>query len=114
MSTFPVGITGLGSYLPEQLVTNEDFARRLDTSDEWIRTRTGIRERHYAAPDEATSDLALHAAMAALADAGSIANRCEQAWARNTTDASQLCEQAARLAERARAALDVAIDLSRD
>ena len=70
MSTFPVAITGLGSYLPEQVVTNEDFARRLDTSDEWIRTRTGIRERHYAAPDEATSDLATAAGRAALHDAG--------------------------------------------
>ena len=70
MSTFPVAITGLGSYLPEQVVTNEDFARRLDTSDEWIRTRTGIRERHYAAPHEATSDLATAAGRAALEDAG--------------------------------------------
>ncbi len=70
MSTFPVAITGLGSYLPEQVVTNEDFARRLDTSDEWISTRTGIRERHYAAPNEATSDLATAAGRAALSDAG--------------------------------------------
>jgi 3-oxoacyl-[acyl-carrier-protein] synthase III len=70
VSTFPVAITGLGSYLPEQVVTNEDFAQRLDTSDEWIRTRTGIRERHYAAPDEATSDLATAAGRAALHDAG--------------------------------------------
>ena len=70
MSTFPVAITGLGSYLPVQVVTNEDFAKRLDTSDEWIRTRTGIRERHYAAPHEATSDLAIAAGRAALKDAG--------------------------------------------
>ncbi len=70
MSTFPVAITGLGSYLPEQVVTNEDFAKRLDTSDEWIRTRTGIRERHYAAPHQATSDLATEAGRAALNDAG--------------------------------------------
>jgi 3-oxoacyl-[acyl-carrier-protein] synthase III len=70
VSTFPVAITGLGSYLPEQVVTNDDLAQRLDTSDEWIRTRTGIRERHYAAPDEATSDLAFAAGRAALEDAG--------------------------------------------
>jgi 3-oxoacyl-[acyl-carrier-protein] synthase-3 len=70
VSTFPVAITGLGSYLPEQVVTNEDFAKRLDTSDEWIRTRTGIRERHYAAPHQATSDLATEAGRAALNDAG--------------------------------------------
>jgi 3-oxoacyl-[acyl-carrier-protein] synthase III len=65
-----VAVVGLGAYLPEQVVTNDDLAQRLDTSDEWIRTRTGIRERHYAAPEEATSDLALNAGMAALADAG--------------------------------------------
>jgi 3-oxoacyl-[acyl-carrier-protein] synthase-3 len=69
VSTFPVTIRGLGSYLPERVVTNDDLAERLDTSDEWIRTRTGIRERHYAAPEEATSDLALQAALRALADA---------------------------------------------
>ena len=70
MSTFAVAVTGLGSYLPERVVTNDDLAQRLDTSDEWIRTRTGIRERHYAADHEATSDLALVAAERALADAG--------------------------------------------
>jgi len=70
VTSLPVAITGLGSYLPEQVVTNDDLAQRLDTSDEWIRTRTGIRERHYAAPDEATSDLAVAAARAALIDAG--------------------------------------------
>jgi 3-oxoacyl-[acyl-carrier-protein] synthase III len=70
VSTFPVAITGLGTYLPDQVVTNDDLAQRLDTSDEWIRTRTGIRERHYAAPDEATSDLAFAAGRAALEDAG--------------------------------------------
>ena len=64
-----VAITGLGSYLPERVVTNDDLAQRLDTSDEWIRTRTGILERHYAAAEEATSDLALMAARRALEDA---------------------------------------------
>ncbi len=70
MSVLEVGIRGLGAYLPQRVVTNDDLAEHLDTSDEWIRTRTGIRERHYAAPDEATSDLAVHAARAALEDAG--------------------------------------------
>ena len=70
MSTRAVAILGLGAYLPERVVTNDDLAQHLDTSDEWIRTRTGIRERHHAAPDEATSDLALAAARAALDDAG--------------------------------------------
>ncbi len=63
-------IAGTGSYLPAQVLTNHDLARRLDTNDAWIRARTGIRERRIAAPDEQTSDLALHAARAALAAAG--------------------------------------------
>jgi 3-oxoacyl-[acyl-carrier-protein] synthase-3 len=63
-------IVGTGSYLPTQILTNHDLARRLDTNDAWIRTRTGIRERRIAAPSEQTSDLALHAARAALAAAG--------------------------------------------
>ena len=73
MSLLPVAITGLGSYLPDRVVTNDDLAQRLDTSDEWIRTRTGIRERHYAAPEEATSDLALMATRRALEDARLVA-----------------------------------------
>jgi 3-oxoacyl-[acyl-carrier-protein] synthase-3 len=66
----PSRIAGTGSYLPAQVLTNQDLARRLDTSDAWIRTRTGIRERRIAAPAEQTSDLALHAGRAALAAAG--------------------------------------------
>ena len=62
-------IAGTGSYLPAQVLTNQDLARRLDTNDAWIRTRTGIRERRIAAPAEQTSDLALHAGRAALAAA---------------------------------------------
>lgn len=64
-----VGILGLGAVLPERAVSNDELAQRLDTSDEWIRTRTGIRERRYAAPEVATSDLAVAAARQALADA---------------------------------------------
>ncbi|HSN46427.1 MAG TPA: beta-ketoacyl-ACP synthase III [Casimicrobiaceae bacterium] len=63
-------IAGTGSYLPSQVLTNHDLARRVDTSDAWIRTRTGIRGRRIAAPAESTSDLALHAARAALDAAG--------------------------------------------
>ncbi len=64
------GILGVGSYVPSQVVTNDDLAQRIDTSDEWIRSRTGIRARRIAAPDEATSDLAAAAGQRALADAG--------------------------------------------
>ena len=63
-------IAGTGSYLPEKIVTNADLERLVDTSDEWIRTRTGIKQRHVAAEGETTTDLAEHAARRAIADAG--------------------------------------------
>jgi len=63
-------ILGIGSYLPERVVTNADWAKMVDTSDEWISTRTGIKERHFAAPEQATSDLAVEAARNAIKDAG--------------------------------------------
>ncbi len=63
-------IVGTGSYLPAHVLTNHELAKRVDTSDAWIRARTGIRERRIAAPAEKTSDLAEHAARAALAAAG--------------------------------------------
>jgi 3-oxoacyl-[acyl-carrier-protein] synthase III len=61
-----VRIAGVGHYVPERILTNADFERTLETSDEWIQTRTGMRERHIAAPDQPTSDIALHAAHDAL------------------------------------------------
>src|ERR1700676_4195600 len=63
-------IAGTGSYLPEKIVTNADLERLVDTSDEWMRTRTGIKQRHMAAEGETTTDLAEHAAGRAMADAG--------------------------------------------
>jgi 3-oxoacyl-[acyl-carrier-protein] synthase-3 len=63
-------IAGTGSYLPEKVLTNDDLAKLVDTSDEWIATRTGIRERHVAAEGETTGDLAYHAAARALEAAG--------------------------------------------
>jgi 3-oxoacyl-[acyl-carrier-protein] synthase-3 len=63
-------ILGTGHYLPAKVVTNADLARTIETSDEWIATRTGIRQRHIAAPDEATSDMATAAARSALEAAG--------------------------------------------
>jgi 3-oxoacyl-[acyl-carrier-protein] synthase-3 len=63
-------VTGVGSFLPEQVVTNADLARIVDTSDEWIQERTGIKQRHRARDDQPTSDLATEAARRALADAG--------------------------------------------
>ena len=63
-------ITGTGSYLPERVMTNADFAARLETSDEWIRERTGIQRRHIAEKSQASSDLALQASRRALQAAG--------------------------------------------
>ena len=63
-------IAGTGSYLPEKVLTNDDLAKLVDTSDEWIAARTGIRERHVAAEGETTSDLAYHASLRAMEAAG--------------------------------------------
>ncbi len=60
-------VKGVGHYLPERVVPNAEFEETLDTSDEWIKARSGIERRHFAAPGETTSDLATHAAKAALA-----------------------------------------------
>jgi 3-oxoacyl-[acyl-carrier-protein] synthase-3 len=64
-----VGIIGVGEYLPKKVLSNEDLERMVDTSDEWITTRTGIKERRLASSKEASSDLAIKAAKNALADA---------------------------------------------
>jgi 3-oxoacyl-[acyl-carrier-protein] synthase III len=63
-------IAGTGSYLPERVLTNDDLSKIVDTTDEWIAARTGIRERHVAAEGETTCDLAYHASMRALEAAG--------------------------------------------
>ncbi len=63
-------IVGTGAYLPEKVLTNFDLEKMLDTTDEWIRTRTGIERRHIAAEDQATSDLSEHACRSALEAAG--------------------------------------------
>jgi 3-oxoacyl-[acyl-carrier-protein] synthase-3 len=65
-----IGITGLGTHVPERVLTNDELATLVDTSDEWIQERTGIRERRIAAAEEALTDIAQPAAERALADAG--------------------------------------------
>lgn len=70
MSVIRSAVTGVGAYLPQEIVTNEALSRIVDTSDEWIRERTGIRERRRAAEGEFTSDLAVAAALEALKAAG--------------------------------------------
>jgi 3-oxoacyl-[acyl-carrier-protein] synthase-3 len=70
MTNFGVKILSTGSYVPEKVLTNADLEKIVETSDEWITTRTGIRERHIADSNTATSDIALKAAQKALAEAG--------------------------------------------
>ncbi|WP_139998292.1 beta-ketoacyl-ACP synthase III [Paenibacillus paridis] len=70
MGLHPVGILGTGKYVPERILSNKELEAMVETNDEWIVTRTGIKERRLAAADEATSDLALYASQKAIAAAG--------------------------------------------
>ena len=70
MTEFPTGVLGIGAYVPERVMTNDEWAEFVDTSDEWITTRTGIKTRRVAAEDQTTVDLAAAAAECALEDAG--------------------------------------------
>src|SRR5436305_12034320 len=70
MVSCTTAILGTGSYAPAKILTNDDLAQIVDTSEEWIFSRTGIRERRIAAPAETNSDMAARAATMALADAG--------------------------------------------
>ena len=78
-------IIGTGSYLPSTILTNAELAQRVDTSDEWIVTRTGIRERHIASENETTSDLATAAALAAIEAAGITPNQLDLILVATTT-----------------------------
>ena len=70
MSVLRSAIRSVGGYLPENIVTNAELSKVVDTSDEWIRERTGIRQRHRVADGQATSDMAVEAAKQALERAG--------------------------------------------
>jgi 3-oxoacyl-[acyl-carrier-protein] synthase-3 len=78
-------IVGVGAYLPANAVSNEELSKRVDTTDEWIRERTGIRQRHIAVEGEKTSDLALQAARNALSHAGMDANELDLIVCATTT-----------------------------
>ena len=65
-----IGIAGTGYYLPSKVVTNKDLEKTIDTTDEWIFSKVGVKERRIASSQEATSDLALYAAQNAIKDAG--------------------------------------------
>jgi 3-oxoacyl-[acyl-carrier-protein] synthase-3 len=74
----PIGLLGLGAYAPARIMSNDEWTRYVDTTDEWITTRTGIKRRHVAAQDQTTVDLAEHAARAALTDAGLAPNDVDE------------------------------------
>ncbi|MEO8345219.1 MAG: beta-ketoacyl-ACP synthase III [Betaproteobacteria bacterium] len=107
----PSRIAGTGRYLPERVLTNEELARTVDTSDEWIRTRTGIRQRHIAASHEVTSDLSLHASRVALAAAGIVPADVDLIIVATTTPdmvfPSTACILQAKLGAKGGAAFDV-------
>ena len=104
-------IAGTGGHLPERVLTNEELARRVDTTDEWIRERTGIRERHIAAPGETTCDLAEHASRRALDAAGLAPSDLDLIVVGTTTPdrvyPSTACRLQARLGAAGGAAFDV-------
>jgi 3-oxoacyl-[acyl-carrier-protein] synthase III len=108
----PVSITGLGCHVPERVVTNDDLARIVDTSDEWILERTGIRERRHAREDEALSDIALPAAQAALAKAGVAARDLDLLIVATVTPDMLFPSTAAIVADRLGATEAAAYDLS--
>jgi 3-oxoacyl-[acyl-carrier-protein] synthase-3 len=73
-----IGLIGLGAYVPQRIMTNDEWTQYVDTSDEWITTRTGIKRRRLAADDESTADLAVFAAERALTDAGLSADQIDE------------------------------------
>jgi 3-oxoacyl-[acyl-carrier-protein] synthase-3 len=108
----PVSITGLGTHVPERVVTNEDLAKLVDTSDEWIVNRTGIRERRFAADGEALSDISLPAARAALEQAGATARDIDLLIVATVTADMQFPSTAAIVADRLGATDAAAYDLA--
>lgn len=105
-------LAAVGAYAPDRVVTNADLERQVDASDEWIVTRTGIRERRFAAPDQASSDLGLSAARGALASAGIEAAALDMVIVSTATPDHLFPSTAAILAGRLGARNAAAFDLS--
>ncbi|AOZ94808.1 beta-ketoacyl-ACP synthase III [Paenibacillus crassostreae] len=108
----PVGILGTGKYVPEKILTNSDLEKMVDTNDEWIVSRTGIKERHIAAPDQATSDLAYEAAIKALESAGMTADQLDLIIIATVTPDMMFPSTACILQEKLGALQAAAFDLS--
>lgn len=93
-------IVGTGSYLPKRIVTNEELAQKVDTTDEWIVSRTGIRERHISSPEETSSYMSYHAGLRALEAAGLSANDLDMIIVATTTPDKGLPNTACLVQER--------------
>lgn len=106
------GIVGIGRYLPEKIVTNHDLEKRMDTSDEWIRTRTGIEERRIAADDVDTSDMAFAAAQKAIENAGITAEEIDLILVATVTPDTPFPSVSCRIQERLGATKAAAMDVS--
>lgn len=106
-----VGILGVGHYLPENVLTNKDLEKIVDTTDEWIKTRTGIEERRIAKDDENTSDLAYQAAKRALDDSGLSAEDIDLILVATVTADTPFPSVACMLQERLGATNAAALDL---
>lgn len=107
-----VGIIGLGKYVPENVVTNFDLEQKLDTNDEWIRTRTGIQERRIANDDEPTSELAYRAAVNALQDANISPEQIDLILVATITPDRAFPSVACQIQERLGATKAAAMDIS--
>ncbi|MBS4212155.1 MULTISPECIES: beta-ketoacyl-ACP synthase III [Neobacillus] len=106
------GIVGIGRYLPEKVVTNFDLEKMMDTSDEWIRTRTGIEERRIATDDVNTSDMAFFAAEKAISDAGIRAEDLDLILVATVTPDTPFPSVACKIQERLGAHKAAAMDVS--
>ncbi len=112
MNVQAVGIIGTGKYVPERILTNQELEHMVETSDEWIVTRTGIRERRIAAPEQATSDLAYEASLKAIAAAGIAAEELDLIIVATITPDTSFPSTACLLQDRLGAKKAAAFDLS--
>jgi 3-oxoacyl-[acyl-carrier-protein] synthase-3 len=104
-------VTGVGGYLPAEIVTNDDLAKIVDTSDAWVVERTGIRQRRRAAPDQGASDLAVEASKKALADAGRTAAEIDLIIVATTTPDLTFPATAALVQRKLGAPVGIAFDV---